>query len=43
MIAQLVAFPNLRMLGLIGGQHLTNKGLEHISKLTNLETLEVFE
>ena len=40
-IEQLVAYPQLRTLGLVGGQHLTNKGLEHISKLTNLETLEV--
>ena len=40
-IEQLVAFPQLRTLGLIGGQRLTDKGLEHIGKLTNLETLEI--
>lgn len=40
-IEQLVAFPQLRKLGLVGGQHLTDKGLEHVGKLTNLETLEV--
>ena len=40
-IEQLVAFPQLRTLGLIGGQRLTDKGLEQIGKLTNLETLEV--
>jgi hypothetical protein len=40
-IEQLVAFPQLRKLGLVGGQHLTNKGLEHIGKLTSLESLEL--
>jgi hypothetical protein len=40
-IEELGAFPKLRTLGLIGGQKLTNKGLEHIGKLTSLERLEI--
>ena len=40
-IEQLVAFPQLRKLGLVGGQSLTNEGLKHIGTLTSLEALEL--
>jgi hypothetical protein len=40
-IEKLAAFPNLRKLGLIGGQKLTDKGLEHIGKLRALEYLSL--
>jgi hypothetical protein len=40
-IGRLDAFPRLRKLGLVGGQRLTDKGLEHVGKLTGLEVLEL--
>ncbi len=40
-IGQLAAFPELRKLGLIGGQSLTDAGLGHVGKLTTLEALDL--
>ena len=40
-IDQLTAFPSLRKLDLVGGQRLTNNGLESVGKLKTLESLSL--
>ncbi len=40
-IARLTRFPKLKILGLVGGQELTDEGLKQIAKLNGLEELSI--